>query len=190
MHVSVCPLTRSQGFAAAAKSEKRWTDPRAHGSGSPFPWSCCLLGQEVNDRRTGCGHCRPAEEGGDAPGGGITWDAGASSGMAACPHLHPHPPGPGGRRSRGPCHPGRPHCRTEPLPSRQPPPTPLAPCLRGRAAEADAAGASQPVMRQIHQAAAAEGAFKMLDPTLITCQPERPNVAQKLWNKRAISYYF
>jgi hypothetical protein len=45
-------------------------------------------------------------------------------------------------------------------------------------------------MRQIHQAAAAEGALKMLDPTLITCQPERPNVAQKLWNKRAISYYF
>lgn len=65
-----------------------------------------------------------------------------------------------------------------------------APCLRGRAAETGAAGASQPVMRQIHQAAAAEGTLKMLDPTLITCQPERPNVAQKLWNKRAISYYF
>lgn len=101
----------------------------------------------------------------------------------------------GAGRYRGPCHhpassPGRSDRRTEPLPPRQPPPSPLAPCLRGRAAETDAAGASQPVMRQIHQAAAAEGTLKMLDPTLITCQPERPNAAQKLWNTRAISYYF
>lgn len=64
------------------------------------------------------------------------------------------------------------------------------PVSEGAGGETDAAGASQPVTRQIHQAAAAEGTLKKLDPTLITCQPERPNAAQKLWNKRAISYYF
>lgn len=168
--------------------------------GSSSPWSQLTFAavswaQRSMTGRNGCGHFRPAEEGGDALEGGITWDAGTSSGMAACLCPHPHLPSPGGRRYRGLCHhpassPGRSDCRTEPLPSHQPPPTPLAPCLRGRAAETDAAGASQPVMRQIHQAAAAEGALKMLDPTLITCQPERPNVAQKLWNKRVISYYF
>ena len=64
------------------------------------------------------------------------------------------------------------------------------PMFEGAGGEADAAGASQPVTRLIHQAAASEGTLKKLDPTLITCQPERPNAAQKLWNKRAISYYF
>lgn len=43
----------------------------------------------------------------------------------------------GASRYRGPCHhlassPGGPDRRTEPLPPRQPPLTPLAPCLRGR----------------------------------------------------------
>lgn len=61
------------------------------------PGSCCLLDQEVNDRRDECGHFRPAEEGGDAPEGGITWDAGTSSGMAACLLAPPSPAG-----SRGP----------------------------------------------------------------------------------------
>lgn len=71
------------------------------------------------------------------------------------------------------------------------PPTPLSPVSwRRRAGETEAAGTSQLVMRQIHQTAIAEGVLKMLDPTLITCQPVRPNAAQKLRNKRAISYYF
>lgn len=67
-------------------------------------------------------------------------------------------------------------------------PRPL--CLRWRAGETEAAGAGWLVVKRIQQKAGAEGILRMLDPALINCQPMRANVAQKLWNKRAISYYF
>ena len=108
-------------------------------------------------------------------------DQGPCSYRGPCRHTASDPQR-SGQRSRAFAPPGR--------ISHKPPPTPLALRLRGRAGETEAAGTSQLVMRQIHQRAAAEGVLKMLAPTLITCQPGRPNVAQKLWNKRAISYYF
>lgn len=85
--------------------------------------------------------------------------------------------------------------RTEPLlsPGRCPISFLLVPyllCLGEQAGETEAAGPSRLVTRQTQQTAAAEGILKTLDPTLITCQAARPDAAQKLWNKRAISYYF
>lgn len=38
-------------------------------------------------------------------------------------------------------------------------------------------------MRQIRQAAAADGELQTLDPPLITCQPARPSATPKAWNK-------
>lgn len=44
-------------------------------------------------------------------------------------------------------------------------------------------------MRRIRQTGATAGTLKTLDPTLITGPPVGPHAAQKLGNKRAISYY-
>lgn len=143
---------------------------------------------------------RTTEEVGDAPRG--HHHSGTQvhllGGMSPTQHL---PLGPGGQGGMGD------HVtaqqailrgqasRTEPLPPPGICPTSLLPlpcllCLRERAGETEAAGASRLVMRQIYQTAATEGVLETLDPTLITCQPARPDATQKLWNKRAISYYF
>lgn len=158
--------------------------------GSPF------LEGEGGEGWIGCGCLGPTDDVRDAPiqGRRCTFQDGR-------PPPQPLPLGPEGRRGPETASPPQPALlrgqsgRTQLLPppgvcplNVLPLPGPL--CLGRRAGETEAARARRPVTRQIHQTAAAEGALKTLDPTLITCQPARPDAAQKLWNKRAISYYF
>lgn len=167
--------------------------PHSPGSDTCYHEDSPFLGQEGSDEWKGCGPVGPPEEVGGAPRGAhlLGW-------MAPTPT-----PAPGSRRAGRDGGPRR-HPASNPrarASRTEPPPPPgdgplsvlLLPCLlrlRERAGETEAAGASWLVMRQIQQTAATEGVLKTLDPTLITCQPAQPDAAQKLWNKRAISYYF
>lgn len=198
---SISPVTRSQGICVHIQVWETlvWSIGRCpHSPGSAVPWALPSRGarrqwwkERVWLLQTHRGGRRCSQRGPSFR------NVGTPAGMATC-LLPPSCPGAQGAcRDRKLSPPSKQSSELRPVGQSLcfpraglPYASSRSPVSEGQAGKTEAAGPGQLVMRLIHRTATAEGVLKTLDPTLITCQPARPNRAQKLWNKRAISYYF